>query len=65
MVRRRSYEFYEVVTNLGRADEERRSRGSLATCERVLAKYANEVAEGKNNVYLTRVTVVEAWKADK
>lgn len=64
-MRIRSYEFYEVWTNLNTPNEERQYRGGEEGARNKLALYSMTADENNGNVYLVRVTLLEAYKADK
>ena len=64
-MRQRSYEFYEVRTNLGRTGEELQCRGGFEEARRTFERYSRSVDHNQGAVYLCRVQVMEAAKADK
>lgn len=57
----RSYEFYEVRTNLAHSGEQLMCRGSFETCDDYMNKWGKKVAE-RGNLYMLRVTLVRAHK---
>lgn len=63
-MRTRSYEFYEVRTNLTANDPNVHCRGALESCRTKLRNMEQYVDE-QGNVYLVRVTLIEALKSDK
>lgn len=64
-MRRRSYEFYEVRTSLTDDHATVLRRGPRSICEQWMTNNAENVDANGCNLYLVRVQLVEAYKADK
>lgn len=64
-MRRRSYEFFEVRSNIGKEGEDTHFRGEEEGARAKLRTMSATVDLNKGNIYLVRCQVLEAWKADK
>lgn len=65
-MRVRSYEFYEVRTSLLGIEPTVHCRGSEKICREKMGKMRESHLEANNgNLYLVRVQLIEAIKADK
>lgn len=63
-MRIRSYEYYELVSDITSKEHSVHWRGTLAACERHMRGLAATVDQN-GNLYLVRCQLIEAWKADK
>ena len=63
-MRTRSYEFYEVVTDITGRNRNVHFRGGLESARKHFDRMA-EYVEDRGNVYLIRCQVIEAMKRDK
>lgn len=63
-MRTRSYEFYEVVSDITGLNHHVHCRGNKRVCDRHLAGLLDTV-DSNGNLYLIRCQLVEAYKADK
>ena len=63
-MRIRSYEYYEVVTDLTGKTHNVLCRGSKESCKRQMDALAS-IVDANGNLYLVRCQLVEAFKADK
>lgn len=61
-MRYRSYEYYEIRTNLGKDDEKTISWHSDLSTARIRF---NALTDTHHNIYLVRVNLIEARKVDK
>lgn len=64
-MRRRSYEFFEVRSNLGKEGENTHFRGEEEGARAKLRTMSNTFGLNNGNIYLVRCQVLEAWKVDK
>lgn len=64
-MRIRSYEFYEVRSNISTDHDSLHYRGGEEGARQKLAFMGQSVEENNGNVYLLRVQVLKALKADK
>lgn len=65
MSRIRSYEFYEVRSNINTEHDSLHYRGGEEGARNKLAQMGLTADDNVGNVYLLRVQVMEAIKADK
>lgn len=64
-MRRRSYEYYEIVSGLTGVAHSVHYRGNLIGAERKLDEMSATVDDNNGNLYLVHCQLIEARKADK
>lgn len=64
-MRVRSYEFYEVRAGRLGIDDRCLHRGNEETCRKWMRNNEENIDANKENLYLVRVQLIEACKADK
>lgn len=64
-MRKRSYDYYEVVRFLDGSAHSVLFRGTYETCDKYLRNIVHLVDEQRVNLYLIHCQLIEAYKSDK